>query len=92
MANDPGDTIKSYGGGSKVIYVWATEGTTFNATVTIESSPDGAVTWIPATTDGVPAEFTENTIAKLDRLGQGSQVRAVITNYSSGTINTTLFD
>ena len=71
-------------GGSKSVAIW---GTDFGGgSVTLQSSPDGGSTWITLTVGGSPAVYTANAVQFIDRLGQGMEIRAILTG-SSGAEN-----
>lgn len=77
-------------GSGKALAIWATD--FGGGTVTIQGSPDGGTTWITLTVDGAAATFTANAIRYLERIGQGMQIRAILSGSSGAdAVNVRLF-
>lgn len=72
-------------GASKNLSVWATSFGT--GKVTFQVSPNDGVTWITPKINGNPAEFTEDSSVKVDFVGQGQHVRAILTGANGSTSN-----
>lgn len=70
---DTDGTSVAADGANKTLVVWATN--FGGGTVTIECSPDGGVTWITLTSNGIPVAYTSNNIALVFRIGSGLLVR-----------------
>lgn len=70
-----GDAVKG-DGGNKVIQVSATS--YGGGTVSLEGRLTPTLNWTTLTYLGSPAEFTEDTILKLDYLANGMDMRAVL--------------
>jgi hypothetical protein len=64
----------------KVLVVWATS--YGSGTVSFQISPDSGATWITPSIGGTPCEYTADVVTNLPPIGQGMQVRAVLTGSS----------
>ncbi|KKM04824.1 hypothetical protein LCGC14_1760320 [marine sediment metagenome] len=88
---DTDGTAVNADGSNKTLCVW---GTDFGGgTVSIEGSPDNGTTWILLQLiNGADAQFTANTFKVIDRLGQGTLIRATLTSSSGADdVNAALF-
>ncbi len=84
-----GTAVESDGAG-KLLVVWATD--FGSGTVTIQVSPDGGTTWIALLVIGTAVAFTANAAQFLDWIGQGLQIRAVLSGSSGAdSVNARLF-
>lgn len=84
-----GTAIESDGAG-KLLIVWATD--FGGGTVTVQVSPDGGTTWIALLVIGTAVAFTANAAQFLDRVGQGMQIRAILSGSSGASaVNARLF-
>lgn len=77
-------------GAAKTLHVWATSFGGGN--VEIQGSPNNGTTWDALTIGGNPAQYNANTIQKVDKIGQGQSIRAILQGSTGASgVNAMLF-
>lgn len=88
VANTTGDAFIA-DGGDKCVHIF---GDNYDGgTITLQGSADNSH-WTTLKHGGNPAEFTEDDIVVIDRLGQGMRVRATLTGATTAVnVNAWMF-